>query len=479
MRLNSFAIQSLAGFAAAVQLHATAPDTGKRLYDFSAVSATNPVVASVKECGIEIPVSEFRGYVDSSHGTVVGQKLEPLSIAEKRRRLDELLDAHLLMWDGYRQHGEATPSVQEALRTTEASELQEALLRQEIGHAPTSPAEYEQAARKLCDQLFEKTDIQAFEDAYRQLKVTVNQLVTNHAPDAGGVSREIRDQPLAQCPFRTVTIGQVLDIYMQLLPTERPDLDNKSAVTAVIKRLLAQDLFVHEARARGLDKSQDVRLAIEKERSHLVWEYAIDQIAGQADAHSRDAGLEARVRRWYEDHLKDHYTSMTDGATNVVSYEKEHETIENDYLAAIQEQLRSEGVKALRQGRTVRIDDRALAAVTILVPVPIPDDLATNVIAWDALTKTAMIRPGETNALFTFALTNVSREAVTIYNVEPACECTTVKTPPLPWLLAPGKGGEIRAQVDLQGHTNSFDRAVDIESSAGPKTLTLRMVFPQ
>src|SRR4051812_48479275 len=71
-----------------------------RLYDLSPVSQQNPVVARVAGCDIEIPVSEFRAYVA---GLPEDQKRTSLTLEEKRARLQELLNEHFLLWDGYRQ----------------------------------------------------------------------------------------------------------------------------------------------------------------------------------------------------------------------------------------------------------------------------------------------------------------------------------------------------------------------------------------
>src|SRR4051812_27227663 len=38
----------------------------RRLYDLTPVSTNNPVLMAVKECQIEIPLTEFRAYVNSS-----------------------------------------------------------------------------------------------------------------------------------------------------------------------------------------------------------------------------------------------------------------------------------------------------------------------------------------------------------------------------------------------------------------------------
>src|SRR5262245_54072455 len=72
-------------------------------------------------------------------------------------------------------------------------------------------------------------------------------------------------------------------------------------------------------------------------------------------------------------------------------------------------------------------------------------------LAWDALEKKSEPKPGEDTAWFTFRVTNRSDRAVTITQVQPSCGCTTVETPPVPWVLAAGAKGEVNALVDFRG----------------------------
>ena len=69
------------------------------------------------------------------------------------------------------------------------------------------------------------------------------------------------------------------------------------------------------------------------------------------------------------------------------------------------------------------------------------DNMAANILVWDGVSKEYHAKVGETNASFTFSLTNVSPERVVIYTTESTCDCTVAQLPSTPWPLAPGVGG--------------------------------------
>src|ERR1043166_471896 len=77
-------------------------------------------------------------------------------------------------------------------------------------------------------------------------------------------------------------------------------------------------------------------------------------------------------------------------------------------------------------------------------------------IVWDAMKKTVATKPGENKADFVFTATNTSDDNVTIDDVTPGCACTITEMPEKPWVLAPGKGGDLHAKVDLVGKTGSL-----------------------
>ena len=99
-------------------------------------------------------------------------------------------------------------------------------------------------------------------------------------------------------------------------------------------------------------------------------------------------------------------------------------------------------------------------------------------LAWDSVLKEYQAKAGETEAKFSFALTNVSATNVTIQSVHTSCGCTAAKLPQQPWLLAPGDHGEIGVTVDLRGKFGTITKTATISSSVGQIPLTVRIMIP-
>ena len=99
-------------------------------------------------------------------------------------------------------------------------------------------------------------------------------------------------------------------------------------------------------------------------------------------------------------------------------------------------------------------------------------------LAWDSKLKEYAAKAGETEAKFTFALTNVSKETVTIQNVHTSCGCTAAKLPQQPWVIAPGEHGEIGVIVDMRNKYGTISKTATINSSVGPIPLTVRCIIP-
>ncbi|HVY70739.1 MAG TPA: DUF1573 domain-containing protein [Verrucomicrobiae bacterium] len=104
--------------------------------------------------------------------------------------------------------------------------------------------------------------------------------------------------------------------------------------------------------------------------------------------------------------------------------------------------------------------------------------LPANVLAWDADIKEYNAKPGETNALFTFNITNISSAPVMISQVKTSCGCTTAHTQPMPWVLQPKEGGEFGATVDLRGKVGTLNKALTVETDKGFKVFMLKIVMP-
>jgi Protein of unknown function (DUF1573) len=107
------------------------------------------------------------------------------------------------------------------------------------------------------------------------------------------------------------------------------------------------------------------------------------------------------------------------------------------------------------------------------------DNMTSNILAWDAVTEEYRARPGETNAPFTFSLTNVLTERVIIYDTSTTCDCTVAQLPSKPWTLAPGGGGHIHATLDLRGKTGAVTNYVIVFTSKGNRLLTVKAILPK
>jgi Protein of unknown function (DUF1573) len=112
-------------------------------------------------------------------------------------------------------------------------------------------------------------------------------------------------------------------------------------------------------------------------------------------------------------------------------------------------------------------------------PADASDNMTSNILAWDAVAKEYQARPGETNAPFTFSLTNISPERVIIYDTSTTCDCTVAQLPSKPWTLAPGVGGQIHATLDLRGKIGAVTNYVIVFTSKGNRLLTVKATLPK
>jgi hypothetical protein len=118
------------------------------------------------------------------------------------------------------------------------------------------------------------------------------------------------------------------------------------------------------------------------------------------------------------------------------------------------------------------------AAATVVGTVHSSELIPPNVLVWDGEYKQHNAGPGETNAAFTFWVTNVCSTNVLILNVETSCGCAVTKTPKLPWVLWPGESGPIKVDLDLRGRQGALFKGVHLTTSAGVKSLVVRVNLP-
>jgi mono/diheme cytochrome c family protein len=102
----------------------------------------------------------------------------------------------------------------------------------------------------------------------------------------------------------------------------------------------------------------------------------------------------------------------------------------------------------------------------------------THPLVWDALQKSAAPKFEDGVARFEFHVTNRAKQPVKIYYVRPSCGCTTVEAPPMPWILAPGEQGTVKAVVDFRGKEGEIAKDLLVGTVEGPQRLTMLIQVP-
>jgi len=467
-----------------VQARANGEDL-RRLYDLTPVSATNPVVAEVKDCDIEIPVSEFAGFIRTH--TPPNRYGRQLTADEKRRALDGVIDDHFWVWYGYAHHADQNSDIQEMLAVTRDEAMKALLLKAEANDRADSLPDYERLKQQLEQRLFDQAEIHIQKHAYDVLLAAANrvnladQAATNAmAAPPDGLSAAERNLPLAVSKAATVPVGPFLDAYRQLPVAERPDLAKHEVVEALLRSALTDSLMLAEARRRGLDKDKAVREQVQSDCTGLVRMWALDQVTRQTVEAMQQPGVELKVRQWYDAHLKSLYTIRDkDGNTRVMDFKTNYAIIKDDCFNGLQEQLRAERLRQFRAGHPVRIDEKRLAGLALnwWEPVEVAE-LAPPLVSWDADTREYAVKPGETNATFSFTVTNNAPVELVLEDIFPVNEFITVTAPVPPLKLNPGEHGEVRVNVDLRNKRGIGHSPIHVMSSLGSKTLMLTLIYP-
>ena len=115
--------------------------------------------------------------------------------------------------------------------------------------------------------------------------------------------------------------------------------------------------------------------------------------------------------------------------------------------------------------------------------LPAPGDTASattriqypQALAWDTQTREIHAKDGEQSVDFRFALTNVWTNAVTISSTKTSCGCTVARLPETPWLIQPGKGGEISGNMNLLGKAGTIVKTVTVSTDVGPILLNVKV----
>ena len=118
----------------------------------------------------------------------------------------------------------------------------------------------------------------------------------------------------------------------------------------------------------------------------------------------------------------------------------------------------------------------ASVPATLSIPPAVPSrQTLDNYLKFDADEKTVSVTNGITEAHFTFTVTNISSEEVTISDIEGSCKCTVAVMPSTPWKLSPKQSGEFFAIMQLAGTPpgGTKIKSLNITADKGFKSLTV------
>lgn len=335
-----------------------------RLYDMSPVSATNPAVASVKECGIEIPLNEFRAYVNL--WIPPEKKLNPLTKADKLRYLQQLLDDHFLVWDGYQKKLDGTAELTDQLDYTLRLNLEEALVRRELEEkAPKTGDDKEKVIDALEDRVFKDAGVQVVKDAYEELKSIVN-TPDGTEPDLQQLTDLQRNRVLVRYAGGTLSTGDCLENYYGLPTGSRPDILDTEDFLKLIRSIVISPLMQAAARKEGLAEAPWVQSNVQLNRNVLTKMAMLEWLAKQGRAQRGTEAWNNRVKQWYQAHKSRYTTRDARGNESFLPFESNKENIMDDYEKDVVVQLRTEEIRSLRQQHTIVINDHVLERLSFV-----------------------------------------------------------------------------------------------------------------
>lgn len=359
-------------------------DESRRLFDFTPVSASNPVVATIDH-SIEIPLSELRGYRDAERPHAI---TDPTSVAQKRGILDELITEYLLIDEAYRRGVPTLPVFVSRMEATRTMLLTDFMSMRAISAAKAAAAESpspagnpvaaaDAAAAAMADHLFEVTDIQISNEAFAVLKTAAREIDrTREASRRGPVadSRDVAeaklrdivsrspDAVLARYENKSISVRQVLVIYAGMAEP-RPNLQTQDGVVQMIKPLITPELMAIQATKDGIATDPAFQAKLTQNRNTLLRFYMQGLIEKEANERLQAPDLEAQLHAWYTAHTAEYAVPGEKGATHVPPFAEIRPRVEADYSVGVIEQAKAEKATALRKLRPITIDEQVLNAL--------------------------------------------------------------------------------------------------------------------
>ncbi|WP_438480250.1 hypothetical protein [Oleiharenicola lentus] len=346
-------------------------DESRRLFDFTPVSANNPVVATINET-IKIPLSELRAYRDAERLNTI---TDPASLPQKRAVMDDLISEYLYVDEAFRTGVDRSPGFVNQMKATHTMVLTDFIASRVESEKSTEHPEPGDATLALAHQLFEAADIRISNEAYALLKKSAAALDQSRAaanlgpviPTTAAANAQlhaiINDTPeavLARYEDKSISVRQILAIYAGL-PDSRPNLHMTEGLLEMLKPLIVPELMAIEAARKGLADDPVFKNKLMQNRNALLRFSMQDLIDHEVNAAMRAPNHDAEMRAWHAKHRANYGPPRETPGQPAPAYEEIRAVVEGDYSVMLREKFLAEKARALRKTRTIEVDDAVLA----------------------------------------------------------------------------------------------------------------------
>jgi hypothetical protein len=359
---------ALASAAVCCLLSFARGDVSHRLFDFTPISAANPVVATI-DGTLQIPLSELRAY-----RTTERLQARTDDLPRQRALLDDLINEYLFVDEAYRTGLVQSPKFSTQMAATRTMILTDFLSTQATNEHPPGSVAARDAAATLADRLFDAAPIDISNEAYALIKRAAQKIDTTSAASQRGPVADPPDVTAAKLSAiitatpeavavrfadKSLSLHEILSIYAGL-PAPRPAVQTPEGFVALIKPLITPELMAGEAVRRGIASESDFQNKLVQNRNALLRFQAQAAIEAEANAILRSPELEAKLQAWYRTHAGTYAVTEPGGGRTVPALAEARDRALADFSVELCDHFRAEKARALRQARVITIDEAVL-----------------------------------------------------------------------------------------------------------------------
>jgi hypothetical protein len=359
----------------------SAADESRRFFDFTPVSATNPVVATL-DGTIQIPLSELRGFREAEKLQAI---TDPASLAQKRAVLDELINQYLYVDEAYRAGVPFSADFTRRMDATRTMILTDFLAMRAAAETKTpalvETGETADAGAALAEHLFEAASIVVSNEAYALLKRAAKAIddttaaaqlgpVTLPAEEATqqlhAILNRTPEATLVRYEERSISVRQILVIYAGLPAARRPRVEQPQGLIEMIKPLILPELMAIEAAKRGIAAEPAFQQKLIQNRNALLRFHAHGAIESRANDTLRGPDLESRLQAWYRQNAA-LYAAPAEAGGNApgkpLPYAEVRDRVLGDFSVDLRDRLLAEKALELRKVRRVVVVEAVLRSL--------------------------------------------------------------------------------------------------------------------